>query len=261
MFSFFSENDTITYFSLGEGGGMNRFSGFNYHIEKTKDGQVHFLFNEGFPDEKEFTIDDFSVFDSLQQIVKKHKMYKYKGNYRPVFDILDGKSWSLYVKYASGKTISANGYMDGPRGYRDAFEDIQNCLNHWKELPMAVNEVVSFKYDYGKEHYTVERKDDHALLTYDNEETGEHKVLERELEMLDNLRILFNIDGLKMNGSRGNIDFECTEWMYDITYSNGEHYRYESYDRGFKCGYTYSLQGFISDWMEEKENRQPYYNY
>ena len=60
------ENDTITSFSLSEGGGMNRFSGFGYSVNETKDGRVHFLFDEGLPGEKEFTIDDHSVFDSLQ---------------------------------------------------------------------------------------------------------------------------------------------------------------------------------------------------
>ena len=255
------ENDTITYFSLREGGGMNRFSGFGYEIKETKDGKVHFHFDEGLPNEKEFTLDDHSVFDSLQQIILKHKIYKYHGHYRPPFDVTDGYSWSLDVDYASGHNINAGGYMHGPKGYRDAFQDIIQCLQQWKDLPMPVNEVVSFLYVYGKERYTIERKEDHALLTYDNEETGEHKMLEREPDIMEDLRIIFNIDRLKMNGNRGKTDFECTHWMYEITYSNGDHYLYESYDRDYKCGYTHILQGFISNWMQE-EGRQPlYYRY
>jgi hypothetical protein len=245
------ESDTITYFSLSEGGGMNRFGGFKYRIEETKDGKVHFLFNEGYPDEKEFVLEDHSVFDSLQQIVLKHKMYRYKGNYQPPFHITDGESWSLYVKYASRETISAGGYMAGPDGYREAFNDIIQCLQPWKEMPAPANEVVSFLYEYGQERYTIERKDDHALLIYDNKETGEHWDLERKLELLEDLRIVFNVDRLKMNNTRGDLDFEHTPWMYDIVYGNGDHYRYESYDRDFKCGYTNILQGFISHWINE----------
>ena len=253
MLSLFGhKNDTITSFSLREGGGMDRFSGFNYYIKQTEDGRVYFRFNEGFPDEKDFTLDDHSVFDSLQQIIIRYKMNKYHGHYRPPFDILDGTSWSLDVHYASGKSINAGGYMDGPKGYQSAFQDIQQCLNHWKEMPVPVNEVVSFLYVYGKERYTIERNDNKALLTYDNEETGEHKTLERGLDMLEDLRVLFNIDRLKMNGKRGKTDLGCTLWMYEITYSNGDNYRYESYDCDFKCGYTYSLQGFISKWMNEE---------
>ena len=255
------ENDTIKSFSLSEGGGMNRFSGFGYYVKETEDGRVFFRFDEGLPGEKEFTIDDHSVFDSLQQIVLKHKMYRYHGFYQPPVDVTDGKSWYLTVRYASGNSIDANGYMHGPKGYREAFRDIAECLDRWKALPIAVNDVTSFLYVYGKERYNIERKDGHVLLVYDNEETGEHRELEREPEMLDDLRIIFNVDRLKMNQTRGKLDEGCTPWMYDITYSNGDHYHYESYDGDFKCGYTHILQGFLSHWMEETENRRPLYYY
>lgn len=250
------ENDTIVYFSLSEGGGMARFSGFSYSIKETKDGKVHFLFNEGYPDEKEFTLDDHSVFDSLQQIIVKHKMYTYCGDYRPPFDITDGGSWSLYVKYASKKTISAGGYMAGPDGYGAAFNDIHQCLKQWKEMPFPVPEVVAFRYEYGKETYVIVPEDDHATLIYNNEETGEHKELQRELDILEDLRITFNIGRLKMNNTRRDLEEGCTPWMYDIAYSNGEHYRYESYDRDYRCGYTEMLQGFFYNWMQEAGERR-----
>ena len=254
-----SENDTITYFSLSEGGGMSRFSGYSYSVEATKDGKVHFLFNEGYPDEKELTIDDHSVFDSLQTIVMRHKIYKYDSHYRPKVDVLDGTSWSIHVLYASGNSISTGGYMAGPADYRAAIADFINCLNHWKSMPAATNDVVSFLYEYGPDRYTIERKDTIAVMTIDNQETGVHQVLERELDVLDDLRILFNIDRLKMNQTRGNLDFEYTPWMYEIIYSNGDHYHYEGYDTDFKCGYTESLQYYISNCMKDKEERDHFY--
>lgn len=256
-----SANDTITYFSLSEGGGMDRFSGFAYQVEATKDGKVHFLFNEGYPDEKELTIDDHSVFDSLQAIVMKHKIYKYNSHYRPIVDVLDGTSWGIYVVYASGKSISTGGYMAGPAGYGAAIADFINCLDYWKRMPAASNDVVSFLYEYGPDRYTLERKDTIAVMTIDNQETGVHQVLERELDVLDDLRVLFNIDRLKMNQTRGDLDFAYTPWMYEITYSNGDHYRYEGYDTDFKCGYTESLQYFISNCQKEKEERDHFYYY
>lgn len=255
------ENDTIVYFSLSEGGGMNRFSGFGYEVAETEDGKVRFLFNEGHPDEKEFALDDHSVFDSLQAIIQNHKMYNWTGHYQPEIEVLDGTSWSLYVRYASRKSISAGGYMAGPDGYWLAFNDVIECLNHWKELPIPANEVVSFIYDYGPCHYTVERKEDHGVLTYDNEETGEHQVFERDLQMLEDLRMTFSTGRLKMNKQRGKTDFECTLWMYDITYSNGDHYHYESYDRDFQCGYTDMLQFFVSNWMKDDSERVKMYYY
>ena len=125
---------------------------------------------------------------------------------------------------------------------------------------MPVNEVTSFQYIYGKERYSIEPQGDHAVLIYDNEETGVHQVLERELDLLEDLRVTFNVCGLKMNGTRGKVDFDCTLWEYEITYSNGDHYRYESYDRDFQCGYTHMLQNFVSNWMKEKEERD-HFNY
>lgn len=256
----FLENDTITYFSLSEGGGMNRFSGFAYQIKETEDGKVHFLFDEGYPDEKEFTLDDYSVFDSLQSIVLKYKMYNYSGHYQPEFEIFDGTSWSLYVKYASKESISAGGYMAGPDGYWAAFREIRQCLDHWKEMPAASNDVISFIYEYGSDRYTLERKGDHAVMTIDNMQTGEHQVLERELDVLDDLRIFMNVNKLKMNQTRrGDLDPGYTLWTYEIIYSNGDHYRYESYDSNFRCGYTEALQGFISNCMKEKEERNHFY--
>ena len=245
------ENDTIVSFHLSEGGGMNRFGGFGYSISETKDGKVHFLFDSRLPTEKEFYLDDHSVFDSLQQIILKHKMYTYQGHYDPPFDITDGGSWSLSVYYKSRKSISAGGYMAGPEGYGEAFRDIMNCLDHWKNMPMGVKDVVSFRYEYGQERYTIERGEDHAVLTYDNEETGEHQTLERGLDILEDLRIVFNIYSLKMNGTRGETKPDCTPWMYEITYLNGDHFFYESADCGFLCGYTNALQTFFSNWMGE----------
>ena len=254
------KNDTITFFSLSEGGGMNRFSGFSYCVETTKDGKVHFRFNERHPDEKELIIDDHSVFDSLQQIILKHKMYRYKSYYSPPFDVLDGESWSMYVQYASGKDLSTGGYMYGPKGYGEAISELCRCLNHWKEMPSVTSEVVSFYYEYGHERYTLERTEDHAVLIYDNEATKEHRELVRELEMMEDLRVVINVEGLKMNGKRGETEPDYTLWMYEINYSNGDRYLCESYDSTFQSGYTEMIQGFISYWMNE-ENRTRYFNY
>lgn len=253
------KNDTITYFSLSEGGGMNRFEGFSYVVETTEDNKVRFLFDERFPDEKELIVDDRSVFDSLQEIVLRYKMYNYEDYYQPPFDVMDGTSWSMYIVYASGKSVHSGGYMAGPEGYGGAMSEIIRCLNHWKEMPTAVNEVVSFHYEYGPERYTLERKEDHATLTYDNEETKEHRELKRELDMLDDLRIVFNVEGLKMNSKRDKLDPGCTPWMYEITYSNGTQYRCESYDRDYQSGYSNILKGFLTNWMQEERTRFNYY--
>lgn len=241
-------NDTITYFSLSQGGGMRRFGGYKYCVEKTKEGRAHFLFNEGYPDEKEFTIDDLSVFDSLQQIVLKHKMHKYSGHYEPKMRVFDGESWSLHVKYASRKTISAGGYVAGPDGYRKAFEDIQKCLDQWKETSVETNEVVSFTYNYGTKRYHIERQAGHASVTIDDETAERHETMEKPLEMMEELRVMAITENLRENSSSKSDNPDSTPFKFDIVFSNGSHYVYESYDLSYKCHYTEVIHYFLSRW-------------
>lgn len=244
-------NDTITYFSYYKGGGMRQFDGYRYLVEKTKDGRAHFLFNKDYPDEKEFTIDDLSVFDSLQQIVLKHEMYKYSGNYQPDMMIHDGQSWDFYVKYASGTSIRAGGYMAGPDGYGKAFAEVVQCLNQWKEMPVEVNRLTSFDYTYMTTRIHIEPQDDHALVTIDDETTGRHEVMEKPAEMLEDLRVTAISQDLRDNGSLHSDDPESRPFKFDILFSNGDHYIYESYDRGYTCHKTEVMYWFLTKWEIE----------
>lgn len=249
-------NDTITYFSFSEGGGMRQFDGYKYLVEATKDGRVHFLFNEGFPDEKEFTTDDHSVFDSLQQIILKHKMYTYIGNYQPEVRIFDGHSWNLYVKYASRANISAGGYMAGPDGYGDAFRDIINCLDRWKETPVEKNLLVYFDYVYGNKHYRIEPKDDHTLVTIEDAFTGSHEEIEKPLDMMEDLRMTTITRNLRENRVSKSDDPNSITFEFDILFSNGSHYVYKSYDLNYECNKTQVMYWFFERWgikMELKE--------
>ena len=243
--------DRMTYFSLRQADGMARFSGYNYLVEETKDGKVHFLFDEAYPREKEFDSDDHSVFDSLQAIVMKYKMYGYSGDYQPPVFITDGGSWHLYVKYESGKSISASGYMHGPSGYRAAFKEVRECLDRWKATPVEPREIASFLYVYGKKKFDIQRGDLKVVLTYDDEETGEHQVFEKDLEMLEDLHELLVVYQLRTNDTSVSSDPNATIWSFDVRYGNGEHYFYQSYDTSFKCGYTEALHGFFSHWVPE----------
>ena len=178
-------------------------------------------------------------------------MYRYKGNYQPPFHITDGESWSLYVKYASRETISAGGYMAGPDGYREAFNDIIQCLQPWKEMPTQVNELVRFKYIYGATTYLVERKDDHALLTVDDE--NRHEVYQKSLDMLEELRILANIEGLKVNGVLKSEEPNHIPFLFELEYSDGLKYSYQSYDLNYQCHYTEVLQYYFQRWTSDPE--------
>ena len=227
---------------------MNRFGGFKYCVEETKDGRVHFLFNEEYPNEMDFTIDDHSVFDSLQQVILKHNMDKYSGQYKPMMQVLDGQSWSLYVKYASGASISAGGYEAGPDGYWAAFDDIRACLDPWKDTPVAVNRVVSFDYSYVTTHFHIEPQGDHTLVTIDDESTGRHEVIEKPLEMLEDLRVITITEDLRDNGKLLSDHPDSKPFKFDIVFTNGNHYVYESYDSNYRCHKTEVMYWFFERW-------------
>ena len=130
-----TSDDTIVKFSYSRDGGMRYDAGYGYKVERTSDGKAHFIFDERLPQKKrEYTIDDLSVFDSLQKIILKHKMYRYSGYYHPRAKILDGKTWYFDVEYASGKEIDAHGYMHGPRGYHDAFDEVKTFVKRCAAL-------------------------------------------------------------------------------------------------------------------------------
>lgn len=126
--------DRIVSFSLSRSDG--RRSHYSYNISETKDGKVHFHFKQSYHDEEiEYYTDDHSIFDALDQIVRKRHMRWYRSNYRPLAKYLDGHSWSLYVEYASGKEISSGGYMAGPLNWGKAQKELLECLDGWKKQP------------------------------------------------------------------------------------------------------------------------------
>ncbi len=54
------------------------------------------------------------LLDSISMIVKEHKMRKYKKDYKPILDVLDGDSWHLDIQFEDSTSISSHGYCAGP---------------------------------------------------------------------------------------------------------------------------------------------------
>ena len=93
-------SERLTYFSFDHHNTMARFNGERYQVSAEKDGRIHFIIDEGYPNEKDFYVDDTTVFDDLLAIVKQYKMDKYKENYSSRMMIHDGDSWSLsYLRW------------------------------------------------------------------------------------------------------------------------------------------------------------------
>ena len=68
----------------------------------------------------------------VQAIVKNFKMDKYKRDYKPMFDIYDGDSWSLYYSYDSGRSVSSGGYMAWPSNYHEMRNALSAYFSKWQ---------------------------------------------------------------------------------------------------------------------------------
>lgn len=240
--------DRIVSFSLSKSSGRGHHNAYRYEIRETEDGQVHFLFNEDFPDEKEYYLSDHSVFDSLDRIVRKYHMNWYRSDYRPRGNIKDGSSWSLDIVYASGKEISSGGYMAGPCNWGEAREDLLQCLDYWKSLPGLQNDLVSFEYFYGTTHYLFQREEDHTTVTIDDEAADRHVKLTKPLDLMEDLRKTVISERLRDNGCLKTDDPNSTPFKFESVFSNGDKYCHESYDLEGRCHYTEVLHGFLDKW-------------
>lgn len=58
---------------------------------------------------------DKEVLNHIQNIIKEHKIYRYKEHYRPTFEVLDGYSWHFEAKFSDGEKIYTGGSNARPR--------------------------------------------------------------------------------------------------------------------------------------------------
>lgn len=240
--------DSMVSFYLVWSRGMTENGGFRYEIDSDKNGRVHFRINEGYPDEKEFYTDDHSVFDSLDKIVRKYNMMDYASDYYPDLEVTDGQSWTLSIRYASKRSVHSDGYIVVPDGYREAEKEIHECLRPWKELPVAVDGLTSFDYAYGTMRFHAEPQDNHTLVTIDDEASNRHEKMEKPLAMLEDLRVTSITEHLKENGNHQCDDPERVPFKFELTYSNGDHYLYESCDLKGGCHKTDVMRWFFDRW-------------
>ena len=125
--------ERLTYFSFDHHNSMSQF-GERYNISTTKDGRVHVVIDEGGPKEKNFYLDDTTIFDELLAIVNAYEMDKYKEEYRPKIEVYDGDSWSLYYRYDSRRSVRSGGYMEWPDNYREMRKALVEYFQKWRDF-------------------------------------------------------------------------------------------------------------------------------
>ena len=125
------KTERLVYFYYDHHNSMAE-SGERYDVKTLDDGTVRLLINEHTSKEKTIILDDATIFDDLQAIVKNYKMDKYKRDYNPMFDIYDGDSWSLHYSYDSGRSVSSGGYMAWPSNYHEMRNALSAYFSKWQ---------------------------------------------------------------------------------------------------------------------------------
>ena len=119
-----ASDDRMIFFSFGSGG-MSRYSCWSFTVEK-KEGET--WLNVSMTDENGDTAfrcrADDSLLSEIDEIAEKHRIVRWNGFNKKSKHALDGDSFGLSVKYTSGKTISARGYISAPNGYNQFKSDL-----------------------------------------------------------------------------------------------------------------------------------------
>lgn len=92
-------------------------AGYQYYylVERQKDGTVVLkAMKEEYGEIIEKKV-DAKVLSHIRDIIKSHKMYKYKERYLPYFDVRDGYMWGFYAKFSDGESISSRGSNAWPK--------------------------------------------------------------------------------------------------------------------------------------------------
>ena len=104
--------------------GMERY-GKSFYVKRNNDYAIVIL-DKDTPFEKNFKSDS-TIFNDLQAIITKYRVYDYKKEYRSKVEISDGISWSIIISYDNNKwSISSHGENVWPPSGRAACKDISD---------------------------------------------------------------------------------------------------------------------------------------
>ena len=104
--------------------GTSRDSIYSYSLNRLEDGGAEFVYETlRFQEEGDIIVEaDESILDRIRQLYLKHKAYKWNGYNKSNPNVLDGSSFSEYMDFEDGGSLSIQGSNSRPNGY-GAFED------------------------------------------------------------------------------------------------------------------------------------------
>lgn len=247
------KKERLTYFSYDHHNTMVWHSGEKYNVSTEKDGRIHIVIDEGFPNEKDFYIDDTTILDELDSIIKTFKMDNWQKRYEDM-RVCDGDSWSLYFKYASGKSKGSGGYMAWPNNYHEARNAISAYFQKWRDYPIQAKEINLFQYTcknkQGRDiEYRLKRGEQEATLFIRNAEYDTDKEIAVSNDYLRELQELVNMYRLKDEYDRTTDDDSASVYRFFISYNTGDTINFTNYYTTFVSGQTAPFLSFFNRWL------------
>lgn len=117
-------------FQYNEG---NSSESYIYYQLKKENNNWIILFESdyGKDDVQKIQVDE-EIINKIDSILKKYNIYKWNKFNKTDKHILDGDSFSLYVKKENNMSISASGYEKWPQNYKEAKLEIDNLFKSYK---------------------------------------------------------------------------------------------------------------------------------
>lgn len=261
------KKERLTYFSFDHHNTMVWHSGEKYDVSTEKDGRIHIVIDEGYPEEKDFYINDTTIFDELDSIIKAFKIHKWYDKYQPETRVFDGDSWSIYFRYGLGKSKGSGGYMAWPDNYHAARHAISEYFQKWRDYPIQAKEINLFQYicknKQGRDiKYRIERGEQEAKLFIRNAEYDTDKEVAVSNDYLKELQELVNIYRLKDEYNHTTDDDNASGYSFFICYNTGDTIDFLGYYTTFVSGQVEPFLGFFDRWLPVRGNLVRFeYNY
>lgn len=93
-------------------------SGFDIDVKRISDDEALLKVRHNGHSEYDSTTVDRQAMEELENIIHDNRIESYRNRYTPIFEVLDGESWSLTVIFADEKAsrVSSHGENAWPSG-------------------------------------------------------------------------------------------------------------------------------------------------
>ena len=222
-----------------------------------EDGRVRVVIDEGFPEEKEFYLDDRSIFDELLVIVKSYKMDKYKESYSSRMEIFDGDNWSLNYQYDTKRSVRSGGYMAWPDNYREARHAISDYFKKWRDYQTGVLEIDYFAFTCTNKQgcdlaYSLQRGDEMATVVIRDAQRGVDKRLQVDNDYMKKFNQMANSVRLKVKVyDYVTDDAEATRCTYFVRYNTGDTISGITCYTQYPSNKVTAILEFFNRWVEQ----------